>query len=149
MPNAASKARKRHEMEERRVQVAELWTLHLEQHEMAKKLGVSDATISRDVAWLAEQWRRRSEEEVGEIKACEIADLDAMERRLAIILTKRGENISAADLARLTDCRLHVKERRAKQLGLDAPAKSEVTGSDGGPVKVVVDHVGREEWSGT
>jgi len=41
------------------------------------------------------------------------------------------------------------QDKFCRLLGLDAPSKTEVTGGDGGAVKVVVEHVGREEWQGT
>jgi hypothetical protein len=149
MPKAPNTARHRIEIEERRLKVAELWALRLPQREMARQLGVSLGTVNGDLAFLVKEWKRKRIKEVDAILSQELADLDAMERRLAILTHKRGEKITPGDAVRLSDGRLHIKDRRAKQLGLDASVKTEVTGSEGGPVKVIVDHVGREEWSGT
>lgn len=124
-------------MVERRAKVSELWTMGLEQWEIADKIGVSEATISRDVAALEEQSSSESVEKRAAYKAHQFGVLRASDRRLAIIIAKRGENIPAADLARLTDCRLRIMERIAKLLGLDAPAKTELSGPDGGPIELV------------
>ena len=56
--------------------------------------------------------------------------------------------VSAGDLQAI-DRLLRIEARRAKLLGLDAPQRQEVAGADDGPLKIVVEHVGREEWQGT
>jgi hypothetical protein len=56
--------------------------------------------------------------------------------------------VNAGDLQAI-DRLLRIEARRAKLLGLDAPQRQEVAGVDDGPLKIVVEHVGREEWQGT
>jgi hypothetical protein len=41
-----------------------------------------------------------------------------------------------SDNPRVCDSILRIMERRAKLLGLDAPAKAEISGADGGPIEV-------------
>jgi len=55
----------------------------------------------------------------------QIADLDSMEREAAMAASVGR---SAAELARLLEVRLRVKERRARMLGLDAPRRQEFSG---------------------
>ena len=56
--------------------------------------------------------------------------------------------VNAGDLQAI-DRLLRIEARRAKLLGLDSPQRQEVAGADDGPLKIVVEHVGLEEWQGT
>jgi hypothetical protein len=56
--------------------------------------------------------------------------------------------VNAGDLQAI-DRLLRIEARRAKLLGLDAPQRQEVAGADDGPLQIIVEHVGREEWQGT
>ena len=73
-------------------------------------------------------------------------DLEAA--RLDAMLLPLWRRVQQGD-ERAVDRALKIMERRARLLGLDAPSKSEQSGSDGEPLKIVVEHVGREEWAGT
>jgi len=134
-------ASKRQEMSkrdiaERRAQVAELYARRITQRDMAKMLKVSEPTISRDVKSLLKEWRKESTKKVDDVKAREMADLDAMERdvAMAMVVGKNRPSLKPQELARLAEARLRIKERRAKLLGLDAPAKLEASAPDGEPL---------------
>ena len=66
-----------------------------------------------------------------------IPDLDAMERRVAVVLHQRGVNVTSSELARLTETRLHIKELRAKQLGLNASTKIDIEGGSESIIRVI------------
>ena len=104
--------------------------LHLREYEIAERLGVSQPTISRDVAYLVEQARQSAAKDVDEHRARELADLDEMERDAAIQFQ------STKDPRWMTERRM-IKARRADMLGLDAPNKIAPT-----------DPTGKEAWSG-
>lgn len=115
----------------RRQDVAEMYfRLHLREYEIAERLGVSQPTISRDVAYLVEQARQSASKDVDEHRARELADLDEMERDSAIQFQ------ATKDPRWMTERRM-IKARRADMLGLDAPSKIAPT-----------DPTGKEAWAG-
>jgi hypothetical protein len=129
------KIRHKQDVAARRASVAEMWARRITQRDMARTLNVSEPTISRDIAWLLDQWRAEAVRKVDDVKARELADLDAMERDIAMALVPHhGNTISLRERARLTDTRLRIKERRAKLLGLDAPTRQEISGPDEAPL---------------
>lgn len=129
------KIRHKQDIAARRASVAEMWSRRITQRDMARTLNVSEPTISRDIAWLLEQWRKESVKKLDDVKARELADLDAMERDIAMALVPhKGSTIALRERARLTDTRLRIKERRARLLGLDAPTRQEVSGPDETPL---------------
>jgi hypothetical protein len=129
------KIRHKQEVASRRASVAEMWSRRITQRDMARTLNVSEPTISRDIAWLLDQWRAESVRKVDDVKARELADLDAMERDIAMALVPhKGSTIALRERARLTDTRLRIKERRARLLGIDAPTRQEVSGPDETPL---------------
>ena len=117
--------RRRQQVAERRATVAKLWARHLTQEEIAAAVGVDQSTISRDIKALVVAWRAEALTEVADLRAREFADLDSMEREAAMAASVGR---SAAELARLLEVRLRVKERRARMLGLDAPRRQEFSG---------------------
>lgn len=112
-------------IEERRRKVASLWLAHVTQNEIARQLEVSQPTVSLDIKAIRQQYRA----ERTEILDREAAELDQMERDAALQFahTKAREWMSE---------RRAIKERRARMLGLDAPAKVEASGPGGGPIPV-------------
>lgn len=109
-------------IDERRRKVTALWLSHVTQEEIARQIGVSQKTVSVDIKAIREEYKADRTEMIDR----EAAELDHIERECALRYRqdKAGEWL---------DRRLKVKDRRAKLLGLDAPAKidarSEVTGS--------------------
>jgi transposase-like protein len=116
--------------EERQRKVAALYLRRVSQSEIAKQLGVNQATISRDLQVLYKLWRAEAASMIDEHQARELAELDQMEQDAAIQYsqTKRRDWL---------DTRLKIKERRAKLLGLDIN-KVQHTGEGGGPVVIRV-----------
>jgi len=108
------------EIEERQRKVAQLYLRRQTQTEIAKVLKVDQATISRDLAELRKQWAAENVENLDQVKVREAAELDEMEAEAAVEFSKRKN-------WEWFDRRLKCKERRAKLLGLDAPAKSDST----------------------
>ena len=132
----AQNKEQRQKTEDRRRQVATLLLRHSTQQEIAGKLGASRQTISSDVKYLHALWRKELIDDPVVVKARELAELDDMERNCVLSYNKRR----ALGWATL---RLRIKERKAKLLGLDAPAKQEISAPGGGPiqtdVKVILD----------
>lgn len=87
-----------------------------EQH----NIEIDQTTISRDMTELRKQWQK--EQDISIVKGQEVVELDYMEREAAI------RYASTKDPGWI-DRRLKIKERRAKLLGLDAPAKQEHSGA--------------------
>lgn len=101
---------------ERRKKVSELYLRHQTQESIARVLGVSQPTVSLDIAALREQWKAAGLMNTDEVKVREVAELDEMEAEAAVEFSKRKN-------WEWFDRRIKVKERRAKLLGLDEPAK--------------------------
>ena len=107
----ARRALKSAEIEARRQQVASL-TLHkVHQTEIARRLGVAQSTVSRDLKVIEAGWRRAA--------AADLAELEEMERDLL-----RRLDAKPGLAFRLISLRLRVKERRARLMGLDAPLRT-------------------------
>lgn len=123
MPRGSSA--KQLEIEERRRKVLPLYLAHVSQNEIGRQLGVSQQTVSTDVKAIRKEYRCERED----IFDREVLSLDQMERDCAV----EWQRTKAAEWLKI---RLSCKERRAKLLGLDAPTKQEVTGADGGALKV-------------
>ena len=105
----------------RRAQVANLLTSRISQEEIARTLQVEPATITRDVRVILAGWDQRAHEGADVIRSRELADLEQMERDCAVAFS--GDKKDG-----WVGRRLQIKERRAKLLGLDAPAKQELSG---------------------
>lgn len=114
---------------ERRKKVSELYLRHQTQEAIARVLGVSQPTVSLDIAALRQQWKEAGLLNTDEVKQREAAELDEMEAEAAVEFSKRKN-------WEWFDRRLKCKERRARLLGLDEPTKTESSGPKGGPLQV-------------
>jgi hypothetical protein len=113
-------------MNNRRKQVAALYLNKVEQIDIAAKLKVSQGTVSLDLKALNKQWEEKAQADVSAIKARELAELDLMELEAAAqyqVAKKEKKELSALKYAAH---RLDIKDRRARMLGLDKPAKVEL-----------------------
>lgn len=109
-------------MESRREQVATLRLQHLTQEQIADRLGVSMATVSRDLQAVRDEWAERRTQRYEDWVAEEIAKLDAMEKTwLPAALNGRELNANAVRQV------LAIMDRRARMLGLDKPQTHEMT----------------------
>lgn len=101
--------------------------------EIAEELGVGVATVHRDLeavrAELDDCTKRGAEIE----RAIGANRLDGVARKLMAAVDQCAE---ASEFSTLANAIARIEERRAKLLGLDAATKTELTGADGGPVKV-------------
>lgn len=82
-------------------------------------------------AWRAvNAWYDQRQAEIAEgVEQCRRLDVDRLDRMLVAL----SDRIEAGE-TRAIDTALRVLERRARLLGLDAPARQELTGAEGGPV---------------
>ena len=142
-----------------RAAIAEAYLRGVPQYQIALDRGLTETTVSRDLAWLHAQWAARYADALDAHKAAELAKIDALERtywqeweasrtehkrttqhaeagtqgqptpKRATVTTERRDG-NPAYLAGVQWC----IERRCKLLGLDAPARAEVTGKDGAPL---------------
>jgi len=102
--------------ERRRAQVAELYLQRMTQTEIARILGVSQPTVSRDIKAIERRWRQQAVDNLDRQKLRELAELDRMEREAAI-------NYQHTHDIKWFRERKWIKEQRAKILGLYAPEK--------------------------
>jgi hypothetical protein len=114
---AAAKAAKSLEIAERRRMLALMLRSGLAQQEAAAVLGVSEATISVDVAALKEAWARDANEAVEEMLRAELQALDADEYRFRSLL---GEARSLTAQLRTYETILSIMHRRSQLAGLDS-----------------------------
>lgn len=117
-PNAALTP-KREELATRRRKVAELRLQHWTETEIAEALGVSQPTISRDLAHIRDEWREERVRSYDDWVAEELAKLAALERTLLPEAILEG--------GQAVDRVLSVMDRRARLLGLDKPQLHEHT----------------------
>lgn len=103
---------------------------------IAEQLGVSIATISRDVKAIEAQWQA---EAVQDISAAKGRDLRRTERMIGAMWTKAlaGDERSAKMV-------LDLMQHRAKLLGLNAPEKRELTGMEGEPLVIQIQRLVKE-----
>lgn len=71
---------KRLELEQRRTRVAELYLKGMTQAEIALQLNVDQSTVSRDLAHIQKAWNEAAIRNLDEVKARELAKIDALER---------------------------------------------------------------------
>jgi len=106
--------------------VAKIWELRksgLAYDQIAKRLGVSKGTVSKDLTKALGELLANNVEGAEEVRALELERLDVA---LAAIWPKVKKGLLGA-----VDRLVSIQARRAKLLGLDAPTRSEVTGKDG------------------
>lgn len=104
-------------LEQRRREVAKLLKSRVPQIDIARQLGISPATVSRDVSVLRAQWREEMSADMDSVLAQELAEIADMERAAAVefVNAPSGERST-----RWLEVRLKCKQMRAKLLGLDS-----------------------------
>lgn len=113
---------------ERRAKVAKLVHARVPQYEIATLLRVSPGTVSYDVKWLKEQWRKEALMDTAEQIERELTELAVWEARLA---DEAGLPENKKTIPLYVDRILKIKDQRAKLLGLYAPTKVAQTNPDG------------------
>jgi DUF1680 family protein len=138
--------------EKRAADMAEMARLRLfgyQQTEIAAKLGLNQATVSRDLAKIAERWKAQAVTDLDAVRARELAKLDALEveayeawiaskadTQKKVVEDRPGksggkfakiETTQNVGDPRFLQAILAIQDRRAKILGFDAPAKFDGT----------------------
>lgn len=161
--------RKKMEITDRRVKVAERYLRGVYQADIAKELDVDQSTISRDLTALHKEWMQTALVDINERKAEELAKVDQLEREYWGAWERSKEDAEVETIEKIgksngesvTPDRIKQNKRREGQsgnpaflsgiqwcinkrceiLGLDAPKRQEVTGADGGALKLEVEYV--------
>ena len=119
----------------RRRKVARMYLFRQTEEEIAEKLGVDRSTINRDIKHLNDEWAKTSNLDLKKIMMRELAELDDMEGHCRHHLgNDEGQPTFLAN-SKWMSVLLHIKERRARMLGLDAPAQHELAGRGGGAIQ--------------
>ena len=103
---------------ERRARVARLRSRKLTMREIGVALGISAATVYRDLRAIDEDWRREAATDLAAISARELAELRDMEYQAATGIANSG---SEEAKIRWLGERRQIKARIASLMGLDAP----------------------------
>jgi Trp operon repressor len=104
---------------ERRQRVSALRLMHYTQREIAAQLGVSVATINRDLAVVRAEWAERRSQSYESWVGEELAKIDLLERAI-LPAAISGDDKAQARLVQFMD-------RRARMMGLDKPERFEHT----------------------
>ncbi len=146
------------------MQITRLYLQGRTQRDIAEVVGVSQGQVNHDLKLIQQRWRESSIMDMNEAKQKELARIDEVEIQfweawersknertrarqesdgkskdgkpnvVRATMEKEQRDGNPAFLAGVMSC----IERRCKLLGLDAPAKAELTGKDGGPIKTEV-----------
>ena len=119
---------------DRRRLVAGLYARRKTEETIAYELNVAQSTVSRDIAALKQQWRKAAAEDIADVIAQELAELDASEANLAEFAEDAAATASTRIAAEVA--RLKVKDHRAKLLGMYAAQRLQVTGKEDGPISL-------------
>jgi len=109
--------------------------LHLqgkEQTEIAERLGISQAQVSRDLKVIEGRWQEAARADISEIKAREYARLEAL-RREACDAWERSKERGEEDPRYLQQLR-EISKAIRDLFGLDQPQRHELSGADGRPL---------------
>jgi predicted transcriptional regulator len=123
---------KHDEILDRRAKVWEMRVGGMTVREIATDLGVGVATIQRDLDAVREELDESTKFHAETDRAIAAARLDKVARKLIAGI----EMVDVPDLPSVANALAKIEDRRAKLLGLDAATKTELTGADGGPLKV-------------
>ncbi len=128
------------EIAARRLTVGQLYLARVGQATIANQLKVNQATISRDIAWLKKKWLKDASQDVALYLARELAELDEMERQVALAFGKHN-----GGHPRWIEVRLKIKERKAAILGLNRNI-IELRGSKDSPLELNIADVRQKRW---
>lgn len=139
--------RTKHQIEQDRQIIAELYLKQWRQADIARELGISQATVSRDLLAIQKRWRESSIRDMDELKQQELAKIDALEREYWLAWeaskedaetatqkqSERGKEVSLQKKGQTGDPRYlagveRCMEMRAKILGIHAPERIEHLG---------------------
>lgn len=108
--------------------------------EIAAAVGMSVGCIHKDIAAVRAELDHENKYRAEAERAIGASRLDKVARALLTVVAAvpfdKDGNVDAGALATVANAVARVEERRAKLLGLDAATKTELTGADGGPLKI-------------
>lgn len=157
--NSLRSSKKKQRLAHRRLDVAQMYLAGVPQLEIAERLGISQPTVSSDLAYMRAEWLKSSLRDFDQAKANELIKIDAHELLCHEAFKKSQTTVHAIKLPRklpddwkLTFDNLFVAvpsagdyrflqgaqwciEQRCKILGLYAPTRNEHTGKDGGAIQ--------------
>ena len=150
-----SKRRSNGQLARDRRRISDLYLQGWLQTDIAKEVGIDQSTVSRDIAFLQEEWQKSSLIDIDAKKAEELAKVDRLEREYwkawdesckaeetlrqegvaidktvtpkKVVKTSKGQ---AGDPRFLTGIQWCIN-KRCEIIGIDAPKKLEHTGPDG------------------
>lgn len=138
----AAKAEAARVLAERRRKVGAFLRARVAQQDMARELGVSIATISRDVQAVLADWKAEQNVDTGAAVAHELATLDADEAQLRTQLAKLRQADAAVGVQMAVYDRIfRIGERRAKLQGLDAATVLKLQGDPAAPLIMRVSEI--------
>lgn len=117
---------------ERQIQALELRKAGWPFHKIGVRLGISTSQAFKDVSAQLKQLAALALDNADELRQLELERLD--------MLIKGLEPMARVGNPGAANSYLRVMERRAKLLGLDAPARQEVTGAGGGLLEIIIKH---------
>lgn len=126
---------------------------------IGKRIGVSQRQISSDLKLLQKRWQQSALVDIDAVKGKELAKIDALERTYWQAWRKSqkesqrtstskkgmgedGEIVARVDKESQVGDPRYLQgvqwciERRCKIVGIDAPARQQITGAGGGPVEI-------------
>lgn len=117
--------RKKTELADRRLKVAELYLRGKYQSEIANDLGVNQSTVSRDIHYLQQEWLSSALVDIDEAKAQELKRIDQLEREYwkawkdsqEDAVTKTNEKYMAGADKESANKRIKEQEKRVGQVG--------------------------------
>ena len=124
-PNPGAKE----EQAERRVKAFELSKAGASYRQIGAQLGVSVATVHKDVTTVLKKLNDQTLELASLMRAMQTERLDTM--LLGVWPQAKRGDVAAVDRV------LRIEERRSRLWGLDMPIKQEITGKDGGAIKIM------------
>lgn len=132
-------AKKKLNTAERREKVAELYRKGYSQQRIAASLGISQATVSRDINHMVDQLRNAQLEIVEDVRNVQVASLEAakVEAWACYKQAVLGDSEGNSDLnaaARFLEVIIKIEKQIADLIGTPAPKRTEHTGNEGGPI---------------
>ena len=124
-------------IEARRRQVAALLLGGASNHgQIADQLGVSRPTISRDIRALEAQWREEAARDIAAARGEMISRHHVLRKGLAT--AARAGDVQAVKAT------LAIDAEDAKLMGLYAPERREIAGTNDTPLKIIIENIGAE-----
>lgn len=119
------KRRKAAQIARDRLRMSDLYLQGQLQADIASELGLSEATVSRDLKVLHKEWLAGSQVGFSKARARELAKIDRLEREYWEAWKRSRTGGQAGDPRFLTGIQWCI-ERRCKIMGIDAPTKMDL-----------------------